>query len=84
MMTAAVLPGDVLAVRTSGRPAWWIRLGAALKDEPNLSNHIAVAHHTDKAGTYARAGLPHPGGDRLCQPGDWDAFIINRSWEEQG
>jgi hypothetical protein len=48
---AAVLPGDVLAVRSSGRPAWWIRIGAALRDTPNLSNHIAVAHHTDNAGT---------------------------------
>ena len=52
-MTAvtAVLPGDVMAVRTGGRPAWWIRLGAALHGEPNLSNHIAVADHVDGKGT---------------------------------
>lgn len=45
------MPGTVLAVRTSGRPAWWIRLGAALHDRPNLSNHIAVVHHKDAKGT---------------------------------
>ena len=45
-------PGDVWAVRTSGRPAWWIRIGAALRDEPNLSNHVLVPHHQDAAGTW--------------------------------
>ena len=45
-------PGDVLAVNTgSSWGAWWIRLGAALRDQPNLSNHIAVVHHTDAHGT---------------------------------
>jgi hypothetical protein len=169
-----LLPGDVLAVRSPGRPAWWIRIGAALRDQPNLSNHIAVAHHLDASGTlwgiegrpggvgwvdcslyltspytltnagqpktsaqresvcatmqallgtaydweaivadgmadlgmkvpgwdpswhgtvpahvvcsssaayaYAKAGLACPAGDRLCQPADWDAFILARAW----
>lgn len=47
----SVQPGDVLAVRTAGRPAWWIRIGAALRNQPNLSNHIAVADHVDTHGT---------------------------------
>lgn len=172
----AVQPGDVLAVRTPGdSPAWWIRFGAALHDEPNLSNHIAVAHHADANGTlwciegrpggvgwrvatdylkslfllandgqpktdaqrasvcktmeallgtaydwqaivadgmadlglkvpswaaswhgtvpahvvcsssaqyaYVKAGLACPRGDRLCQPADWNAFILGKAWE---
>ena len=50
-------PGDILAVRSPGTAARLIRFGAALRElvtgnaEPNMDNHIAVAHHTDKAGT---------------------------------
>jgi hypothetical protein len=29
-----------------------IRLGAALRDEPNLDNHVAVVHHQDAAGIW--------------------------------
>jgi hypothetical protein len=51
-MTAwpALLPGDVIAVRTPGWAAWAIRLGAALRGQPNLDNHIAVLHHFDAGG----------------------------------
>lgn len=172
-----IKPGDVLALHTPGNwrtPQWWIRIGAALRDKPNLSNHIAVAHHYDAHGTlwgiegrpggvgwvdctryltsksmitnaaqpktdaqrkgvcqtmnsllgtgydweaivmdgaadlgvkvpgwkpewgkevpahvvcsavaqygYVRNGLKCPPGDRLCQPADWDYFIINQGW----
>jgi hypothetical protein len=50
-------PGDILAVRSPGTAARLIRFGAAMRElvsgsaEPNLDNHIAVVHHTDKAGT---------------------------------
>lgn len=53
-MTPPVLPGDVLAVRTPGgilTGQWWIRFGAALLNKPDLSNHIAIVHHTDTKGT---------------------------------
>ena len=50
-MTAAVQPGDVLVIRTGGIAAAMIRLGAALRGRPNLSNHVAVVHHTDARGT---------------------------------
>jgi hypothetical protein len=52
-MTAdpGVQPGDVLAVRTSGRAGMMIRLGAALRGKPNISNHIAVVSHRDGNGT---------------------------------
>lgn len=44
--------GDVLAVNTGNGPmSWWIRLGAALRNQPNLSNHVAVVHHIDSNGT---------------------------------
>ena len=46
-----VQPGDVLAVRTGGLAATLIRFGAAVHGLANLSNHIAVAHHRDAAGT---------------------------------
>lgn len=38
-------PGDVCAVRTGGWAAWWIRLGSALRGQPNLDNHIIVVDH---------------------------------------
>ena len=44
-------PGDVLVTRSNSVFGALIRLGAALKDQPNLSNHVAVIHHTDKTGT---------------------------------
>lgn len=42
--------GDVYVVRTAGIPAWLIRWGAALRDQPNLGNHVAIMHHFDAAG----------------------------------
>lgn len=44
--------GDVLVTRGSGWAARLIRLGAALMDEPNIDNHIAIVHHQDKSGTW--------------------------------
>ena len=44
-------PGTVLVTRSGGFAATMIRLGAALRGRPNLGNHVAVAHHTDAAGT---------------------------------
>jgi hypothetical protein len=54
-MTVAQLlqPGDIVVVRTPGgfpTPQWWIRLGAALQDKPNLDNHVAIMHHYDSQG----------------------------------
>lgn len=51
-----IQPGDVLVVRTP--PGNWlinlaarlIRLGAALHDEPDLGNHVVIAHHRDGHG----------------------------------
>lgn len=59
MTIHGIQPGDVLAVRTSGWPAVMIRLGAALAGKPNISNHVAIAHHWDAAGTlWAIEGRP--------------------------
>lgn len=44
---SALLPGTVLAVRSSAFSSEMIRLGAALLDHPNIANHIAVVDHTD-------------------------------------
>src|ERR1700755_764951 len=58
-------PGDILAIRTVSNkpfwkdPSWWIRFGAAVHNEANLSNHIAVAHHFDDKGTlWCAEGRP--------------------------
>lgn len=51
-MNPAVAPGDVLAVNTGdGWGSWWIRFGAAVRNRPNLSNHVVVVHHVDARGT---------------------------------
>lgn len=58
-------PGDVLAVRTGGLAGTLIRLGAALRDAPDLSNHVAVAHHRDAHGTlWCIEGRPGGAGWR--------------------
>lgn len=53
MTGARLQPADIVVVRTPGgfpTPQWWIRLGAALQDKPNLDNHVAVMHHYDSQG----------------------------------
>lgn len=75
MGTPDIQPGDVLAIRTAGWQAWWIRFGSALRDKPNLSNHVAVAHHRDAKGTvWVIEGRPGGAGWRdathyLASPG---------------
>jgi hypothetical protein len=60
-----VAPGDVLVIRTGSVAAAMIRLGAALRGHPNLSNHVAVVHHTDAHGTvWTIEGRPGGAGWR--------------------
>ena len=47
-----IMPGHVMAVKTTGFTGDMIRFGACLIDEPNLSNHIAVLDHMDDKGTW--------------------------------
>jgi hypothetical protein len=55
----SIKPGDVLAIRTGGWEAWWIRFGSGIQGKPNLSNHIAVTHHVDANGVmWAIEGRP--------------------------
>ncbi len=44
--------GDVLVVRGSDWASRLIRVGAALRDEPNLDNHVAIVHHQDANGVW--------------------------------
>lgn len=54
-----LFPGDLLLVRTGGLAGRLIRLGAALRDQVNLDNHVAVVHHVDQSGTvWAVEGRP--------------------------
>lgn len=174
-MAPKLEPGTILVTRSTGRGGWWIRFGAAIRNRPNLGNHVAVVHHVDGQGTlwvlegrpggvgwrdakgyldskwtmtnadqplnpaqrasiakqmeaiigtaydwqsivadgaadlglhlpgwdakwkdgevaghvvcssaaeyaYAKAGVPHPSGDKGCQPSDWSEWIITRGW----
>lgn len=51
MTVHGLQPGDVLVVRSSGWAGRLIRFGSALRDKPDLSNHVAVVHHWDSNGT---------------------------------
>jgi len=66
-----VKPGDLLATHSQGG-GWGgrlIRLGAALRDQPNLSNHIAIVHHVDASGTlWVLEGRPGGVGWRDATP----------------
>lgn len=44
--------GDVLVTRSKSWPAWFVRMAAALRDQPNTIDHVAVVHHRDDAGTW--------------------------------
>jgi hypothetical protein len=49
-MTTYPQPGDVLLTRGSAWTSVLIRLGAALLDRPNRSNHVIIFHHYDELG----------------------------------
>lgn len=60
-------PGDVICTRNSAVKDWrlwrwvfafFIRLGAALRDMPNTGNHVIIVHHWDPA--EDAAGNPVP------------------------
>jgi len=51
MTTLNIKPADLLLTRSTGWASWMIRFGAALRDRPNLVNHVAIVHHIDKEGT---------------------------------
>jgi hypothetical protein len=78
-----VEPGDVLAVQTPGGPKtaqWWIRFGAALRGEPDLSNHIAVVHHWDTHGTlWVIEGRPGGVGWRSADDYLSSKYMLNNA-----
>ena len=75
-----ILQGDVLAVRTSGLAATAIRLGAAIRGKPNLSNHVAVAHHMDVHGTlWCIEGRPGGAGWRDARAYEASRWTLDNS-----
>lgn len=44
--------GDVLVTRGGSWPQWLVRIGAAMLDQSNLVDHVAVVSHRDDAGTW--------------------------------
>lgn len=78
-----IQPGDLLLVRSTGWGARWIRFGAAMRelvtghDEPNLVNHVAIAHHYDPAGTlWVYEGRPGGVGQRDASDYLSNAFTV--------
>jgi hypothetical protein len=69
-----VAPGDVICTRSTGWKARGIRFVAAIRDQPNLQNHVAVVHHLDDRGTlWCLEGKPggvgwHTAGGYLQSP----------------
>jgi hypothetical protein len=73
-VAGAVRPGDLITTRGKGLGSALIRFGAALGDKPNLVNHVAIVHHTDKAGTtWCVEGRPGGVGWR-----DATAYLASR------
>lgn len=80
-MITNVMPGDLLLIRTDGWQARFIRFGAATRelitghDEPNLVNHVAIAHHIDAKGNlWVVEG--RPGGVGWRQANDY----LSNAW----
>lgn len=48
----ALAAGDLLLTRSEGRSGYLIRLGAAIRNKPNLANHVAIMHHADPKGRW--------------------------------
>ncbi len=61
-LTSILKPSDLLLVRTGGWAGNVIRFGQAMMGQPNLSNHVAVAHHLDKSGHFWWLLEGRPGG----------------------
>lgn len=62
-----IAPGDVLLTRSPGFWPKLIREGEALAGLPNVSNHVAVVHHTDPQGRWwVIEGRPGGVGYRLA------------------
>lgn len=66
--------GDVLCTRTNGWAGRLIRFGAALRDEPDIDNHVAIVHHRDAAGTWW-AVEGRPGGTGWI---DAESYLASR------
>lgn len=81
-----VLPGDVLAIRTSGAGSMIIRLGEEIHGEAGLENHIAVMHHTDSAGVpWCIEGRPGGVGWRDARDYLVNAYTLtNRNQANRG
>lgn len=53
-----LVPGTVFCTRSEGKAGKLIRAGAALLDEPNLHNHVALFHHWTEAVPWGLEGRP--------------------------
>lgn len=80
-----IQPGDVAVVRTPAH-TWrhriagrLIRLGAALRDQANLNDHVIVAHHADTAGTLW-AIEARPGGVGWVDVAEYvDGYLLSNA-----
>ena len=61
-LTEILRPSDLLVIRTGGLAATVIQFGQAMMGQPNLDNHVAVAHHIDLSGGFWWLLEGRPGG----------------------
>lgn len=76
------------ALAVIGMPYDWAAIIGDGLDDLHLWNPVRGDVHGEAvcsavaAFLYDKAGLGRPkGGERRVQPGDWDTFILTRSWE---
>lgn len=50
--------GDIVVVRDNSWAGFMIRLGAALRNKPNLGNHVAIMHHYTDGVPWGIEGRP--------------------------
>lgn len=87
-LAGTVAPGDVVVVRTPSL-SWWdrwasflIRFGAALRDEPNLCNHVAIVHHADPVTGDVWLIEARPGGVGWATLASYDNKYLVSNWAE--
>lgn len=61
-LTQLLKPSDLLIIRTGGLAAHLIQIGQSMMGQPNLGNHVALAHHLDQSGKFWWLLEGRPGG----------------------
>ncbi len=77
MLSAPLMPSDVVVIRTPGPWAWVIRFGQMLQGKPDLRNHVAMFHHSAGGANWYLEGRPGGLGWRVFRQ-DADGYAGSR------